>query len=172
MFREWAAINHFSDNDLEIDEKTKALQRSISRFEKTYYGISILYWSLWLAALLSGNALLTKISSFSVFCWAMLASSFSFSAYFLARMIKAVGRPHDLVAALQTDMSGLNRYSWRTCVVLISTDDAESRAQALTRSRAHSVPVCTPGCSGWVSRCSTSRRRRPGLPATSGRVGS
>ena len=68
MFREWAAINHFSDNDLEIDEKTKALQRSISRFEKTYYGISILYWSLWLAALLSGNALLTKISSFSVFC--------------------------------------------------------------------------------------------------------
>ena len=106
MFRQWAAINHFSDSDLEIDEKRRVLQRSISRFEQTYYGISILYWSLWLAALISGNALLTKISGFSVFCWAMLASSFSFSAYFLARMIKAVGRPHDLLTAIQNDMSG------------------------------------------------------------------
>lgn len=76
--------------------------------------ISIGYWSLWLAALLSGNTVLTKISSFSVFCWAMLAASFSFCAYFLARMIKAVGRPHELMAAMQSDVSGLNRYSWRT----------------------------------------------------------
>ncbi len=90
------------------------MQRSISRFEQTYYAISIGYWSVWLAALLSGNAVLTKISGFSVFCWAMLAASFSFCAYFLARMIKAVGRPHELMAAIQSDMSGLNRYSWRT----------------------------------------------------------
>jgi hypothetical protein len=114
LYRRWAAINHFSDSDLEIDEKSRALQRSITRFEQTYYAISIGYWSVWLAALLSGNSVLTSVSGFSVFCWAMLAASFSFSSYFLARMIKAVGRPHELMAAMQSDMSGLNRYSWRT----------------------------------------------------------
>jgi hypothetical protein len=114
MFRNWAALNKFSDDDFAIDEKTRELQRKISQFEQTYYAISIAYWSVWLAALLSGNALLTKISSFSVFCWAMLASSFSFCAYFLARMIKDAGRPHEILTRVQQDMSGLNRYSWRT----------------------------------------------------------
>jgi len=114
MFRNWAALNKFSDDDLAIDDRTRELQRKISRFEQTYYTISIAYWSIWLAALLSGNAVLTRVSSFSVFCWAMLASSFSFCLYFLARLIKDIQRPHELVSSIEQDASGFNRYSWRT----------------------------------------------------------
>lgn len=108
-FKNWAAINHF---DEAIDEKTKQLQKQVLRFEQTYYSISLGYWGIWLAAMLSGNVLLTRLSQFKVFCFLMCSSSVAFSSWFAARCIKDVYKVHDEQDMI-VDLSGFYRYGWR-----------------------------------------------------------
>lgn len=109
-FTNWSAINHF---DQAIDEKTKELQKQVVRFEQTYYTISVGYWGIWLAAMLSGNTLLTKMSQFKFFCFVMCISSVAFSSWFAARCIKDVYKVHDDTDAMSLDLSGFYRYGWR-----------------------------------------------------------
>lgn len=109
-FKNWAAINHF---DEAIDEKTKQLQKQIVRFEQTYYSISIGYWGIWLAAMLSGNTLLTSLSQFKFFCFLMCISSVAFSSWFAARCVKDVYKVHEDNNDMIIDLSGFYRYGWR-----------------------------------------------------------
>lgn len=103
-FKNWTAIGQF-----ETDSDTI---KTISRFEHFYYTISVTYWAILLASILSGNTVLTRLAEFKVFVSLMCIASFAFASWFLARCIKDVEN-HTESITVDKDLSGLYRYGWR-----------------------------------------------------------
>jgi len=103
-FKNWTAIGQFESNSETI--------QTISRFEHFYYTISVTYWAILLASILSGNTVLTRLAQFKVFVSLMCIASFAFASWFLARCIKDV-QNHTESITVDKDLSGLYRYGWR-----------------------------------------------------------
>jgi hypothetical protein len=101
---DFALIGHFESD-------SKAL-KAISRFEHLYYTISVSYWCILLASILSGSKTLTMLAQFKVFVSAMCAASFAFTSWFAARCIKDVSQ-HLEKKEVDKDLSGIFRYGWR-----------------------------------------------------------
>lgn len=57
-------------------------------FSDAYYWLNLVYWSLLLAAVLTGNEALSRAAAFGNYSTAMFASSAAFTAYHLVRFVQ------------------------------------------------------------------------------------
>ena len=107
-FKDWAALERLGSH---LDDDDEMFQ-TVGRFEQIYYSVSVAYWGILLASILSGNAILTKLGQFKIFVSLMCAASFAFTTWFAARCLKDI-RTHADSTNVDGDLSGFYRYGWR-----------------------------------------------------------